>query len=115
MTDKRVFSRRIIWSEEDISDLSERIGNISNDKQLSDYDIEAGNQLGDVPGDSTPPIPVDPVPPTPPTPTLPYPWPITLKSSTVKNDALGNPTADVIITFPDVTGAEKYEVRLTKL
>jgi len=46
---------------------------------------------------------------------LPYPWPISVKSTEYTNDALGNPAANVTITWTDIPGASSYQVRVTKL
>ena len=62
-------------------------------------------------------MPVPPVEPPlpPPVQTLPYPWPILIKSTNYVSDSLGNPAADVVITWADVEGAASYEVRISKL
>ena len=113
MAKERSFSNRVIWDDPDIVEIKRRIEYLDQGNFVSNEssDFESSPPL-DTPG----PLPPDPGPPTPPGPTpLPYPWPISVKSTEYTNDALGNPAANVTITWTDIPGASSYQVRVTKL
>jgi len=109
---ERSFSNRIIWDDPDIIEIKRRLEHIDQ----AGYSSE-GESFDSLDGGGSPtPDPPVPVPPVPPNPIiLPYPWPISVKSTEYTNDALGNPAANVTITWTDVPGASSYQVRVTKL
>jgi len=120
MTEKRVFSNRVIWSQEDIDALAKRLdeGSLTSEllrEKLSEISNVSDVGLVDIFNPLPPTGPGPPTPPPPPPPRIAFPWPISIKSISMKNDALGNPSADVTITFPDVPQASGYEVRMTRL
>ena len=116
MAKEKIFSNKIIWDDDDLRDVVRRISGLDSVENL--VDELSADQFTDpilgIPVDVTVPT-IPPTPDPPPPPTISYPWPISVKSTTVKNDALGNPVIDVVLTFPDVPGADRYEVRLTRL
>lgn len=111
-------SNRIIWTEESIDDLRQRLTQYELEDYEEEDEVDETEEIIDSEQfeESEPPSSeVDPistvVPPI--QPNIDFPWPISLKSTTFSVSGGKTSGADVVLTWTDIPEADAYEVRIT--